>query len=152
MRLALHNVMERHSLLSLRVIALATALLLPAAGPADATAARASNGHAAPGAAATASARSSPFAGHWEADLQGDGKLFTFLFDFTVRGDSLGGTLGIASREGTVAVRGTVRSNRIHFEQFGLWDGTLEGANLKLSRGLDGGKVQHLSAHRVSKR
>ncbi len=94
-------------------------------------------------------AAASPFAGHWEADLRGDGRLFTFVFDFTVRGDSLGGTLAIAQREGDVRVAGTVKGNHVHFEQFGLWDGAIDGAQLRLSRGLDGGKVQHLVAHRV---
>lgn len=93
----------------------------------------------------------SPLAGHWEADIQGDGRVFTFVFDLAVKGDSLGGTLGIAGRDGEVRIAGTVRGNKLHFEQFGLWDGTLEGANLKLSRGLDGGKVQHMTAHRAPK-
>jgi hypothetical protein len=104
-------------------------------------------GHAAPVAVRHPSA--SPVAGHWEADMQGDGRRFTFLFDFTVKGDSLGGVLGIAGRDGDVPIAGTWKGNKLHFEQFGLWNGVLEGANLKLSRGLDGGKVQHMTAHRA---
>ena len=93
-----------------------------------------------------------PFAGHWEADLKGDGKIHTFVFDFTVRGDSLGGTVSIASREGEYRVAGTVKGNHIPFEQFGLWDGAIEKSELKLTRGLDGGKVQHRVAHRATPR
>ena len=91
----------------------------------------------------------SAFAGHWEADLKGDGKVHTFVFEFTVHGDSLGGRLWIAQREGEVPVSGTVKGDHIHFEQFGLWNGSIEKSELRLTRGLDGGKVQHLVAHRV---
>lgn len=94
----------------------------------------------------------SPIAGHWEADMQGDGRRFTWLFDFTVRGDSLGGVLSIAGRDDEIRIAGSARGNKLHFEQFGLWDGTVEGAGLKLSRGLDGGKVQHMTAHRAPKK
>jgi hypothetical protein len=94
---------------------------------------------------------SSPIAGRWEADIQGDGKMFTFEFDFDVRGDSLGGMLSLVGRDGEVPITGTVKGNAIHFEQFGLWDGVLEGDTLDLSRGLDGGKVQHMTAHRAPK-
>jgi hypothetical protein len=96
-------------------------------------------------------AATSAIAGRWEADMQGDGKLFTFVFDFTSHGDSLGGVLGIRNREGEVAITGTFKNNRVHFEQFGLWNGSLEGSSLKLTRGLDGGKVQHMTAHRVTR-
>lgn len=94
----------------------------------------------------------SPIAGPWEADMQGDGRKFTWLFDFTVKGDSLGGVVGIAGRDEEIPVAGTARGTKLHFEQFGLWDGTVEGASLKLSRGLDGGKVQHMTAHRAPKK
>lgn len=90
------------------------------------------------------------FAGHWEADVKGDGRMFTFVFDFSVRGDSLGGKLSIAQREGEVPVTGTVKGNHLHFEQFGRWDGTIENGVLRMTRGLDGGKVQHMVAHRVA--
>jgi len=96
-----------------------------------------------------AKAAPSPFAGHWEAELEGDGKLWTFLFDFTVKGDSLGGTFGIAQRDGEAAIQGRAQGNHIHFETFGLWDGRIENGALQLTRGMDGGKVQHLVAHRT---
>ena len=94
---------------------------------------------------------SSPISGRWEADIQGDGRLFTFEFEFDVRGDSLGGVLSVVGRDGEVPITGTAKGNAIHFEQFGLWDGVLEGDTLTLSRGLDGGKVQHMTAHRAPK-
>lgn len=94
----------------------------------------------------------SPFAGRWEADLKGDGRIHTFVFDFSVRGDSLGGTLSMVGREDEFRVAGRVKGNHIHFEQFGLWDGTIEKSELRLSRGMDGGKVQHLVAHRTTPR
>lgn len=103
--------------------------------------------HAVPGPGRGAA--TSPIAGHWEADMQGDGRMFSFLFDLTVKGDSLGGSLAISNREGEIRIAGRVKGRTLHFEQFGLWDGTLEGSSLKLTRGLDGGKVQHMTAHRV---
>jgi hypothetical protein len=105
-----------------------------------------------PSSAGAGHAIPSPFAGHWEADLKGDGKIHTFVFDFNVRGDSLGGTLSLVGREGEYRVAGTVKGNHIHFAQFGLWDGAIEKSELRLTRGLDGGKVQHLVAHRATPR
>lgn len=101
--------------------------------------------------AGSASEAVSPFAGHWEADMQGDGRMFTFVFDFKVKHESLGGTLAIAGRDGDVKIAGNVKKGMIHFEQFGLWDGVIDGANLKLTRGLDGGKIQHMTAHRTAR-
>jgi hypothetical protein len=106
----------------------------------------------APAAPDHAQASTSPFAGHWEADVKGDGRIFTFVFDFNVRADSLGGTVSIAQRDIEIPVRGLVRGNHIHFEQFGLWNGSIEKGELRLTRGLDGGKIQHLAAHRVAQR
>jgi hypothetical protein len=100
-------------------------------------------------AAPTAGPDASPIAGHWEADLQGDGKIFTFMFDFTVQGGNLGGVLSIAGRDGDFPIAGTVKGNTLHFEQFGLWDGVCDGGTLALTRGLDGGKIQHMTAHRT---
>jgi hypothetical protein len=68
-----------------------------------------------------------------------------------VRGDTLGGTVSIAQREGETRIAGTVKGNHIHFEQFGLWDGTIEKSELRLTRGLDGGKVQHMVARRAAR-
>lgn len=127
---------------SIRVIA-ASLLIL--------TAIAAHSAPVAPSVRRAADAQRSPIAGRWEADVQGDGKIFTFVFDFTVRGDSLGGTLSIAQREGEVRVAGTMKGDHLHFEQFGAWDGKLEKGTLRLTRGLDGGKIQHMVAHRVTK-
>ena len=108
----------------------------------------------APGAPPSASKHpaQSPIAGHWEVDMQGDGRKFTWLFDLTVKGDSLGGILSISGRDDEILIAGTTKGNKLHFEQFGLWNGTLEGSGLKLTRGLDGGKVQHMTAHRAPKK
>lgn len=133
----------------LRTVAMAVALLVIAVGVALASSTAKHAKRTAPHAALKAAP--SPFTGHWEADMQGDGKVFTFVFDLTTKGDSLGGVLSIANRDGEVPIAGTVKGNHIHFEQFGLWDGAIEGANLKLTRGLDGGKIQHMTAHRAPK-
>lgn len=126
------------------LIACASAVGIPAASAAERTATSAP--------AKPKSPAQSPIAGHWEADMQGDGRAFTWLFDFTVKGDSLGGIVSMAGRDEEIPVAGTAKGNKLHFEQFGLWDGTVEGSSLKLSRGLDGGKVQHMTAHRAPKK
>lgn len=91
--------------------------------------------------------------GHWEADVTGDGKTFTFLFDFIQKGDSLTGTLGISTQDRTFPItQGKVRGNDLSFIGFGKWSGTLSGTDLRLTRELDYGRKQEMKAHRTPKR
>jgi hypothetical protein len=87
--------------------------------------------------------------GHWEADMTGDGKVFTFDFDFKAKGNSLGGTVELSTLDRTFPIqKGTIHGNTISFEALGLWTGELNGQELKLTRELDYGKKQHMTAHR----
>ena len=90
-------------------------------------------------------------AGHWEADVKGDEQVFTFAFDFKTNGDVLTGTLGITSQARTFEIKqGKIKGNAISFVGFGIWTGTLNGEELSLTRELDGGKKQNMSAHRIN--
>jgi hypothetical protein len=103
----------------------------------------------APRAAAHATASAVDLSGHWEADVTGDGRTFTFLFDFVTKGDTLTGTVGISSREDIFPItEGRIKGNTISFKAFGIWTGTLAGSDLKLTRGLDYGRKQQMTAHR----
>jgi len=89
--------------------------------------------------------------GHWEADVTGDGRTFTFLFDFVTngRGDVLTGTVGLSTRDETFPItEGRIKGNAISFKSFGIWTGTLVGPDLKLTRELDYGRKQQMTAHR----
>ncbi len=123
-----------------RRLALACAGLLLSA----AVAASAATPHPTP-----ATARVSPFTGHWVADLKGDGKQFSFDLDLLARGDTLTGTVeGSFTDQLFPVTRGRVRGNTITFQALGLWTGALSGGDLKLVRELDGGKKQNMTAHR----
>ena len=88
--------------------------------------------------------------GHWEAPVTGDGKTFTFSFDFVVKGDVLTGTLELSNQDRTVAItQGKVDGNKISFKGLGSWTGELVGNTLRLTRELDYGKRQELVARRV---
>jgi len=91
------------------------------------------------------------FTGHWEAPVTGDGRTFTFLFDFVTKGDALTGTVELSSQDRTFTITdGKIDGNKISFKGFGLWTGELVGKDLKLTRGLDYGKKQNMVARRTS--
>lgn len=99
------------------------------------------------GIAAQHSASTERLNGHWRAEMTGDGKTFAFIFDFKVKGEALGGTVGIASQDREFPISGTIKGSSVSFKGFGLWTGVLQGDTLDLTRELDGGKKQHLKAH-----
>ncbi|HXH40676.1 MAG TPA: hypothetical protein VNN08_18735 [Thermoanaerobaculia bacterium] len=87
--------------------------------------------------------------GSWEAEVTGDGKTFSFIFEFRARGNALSGTVELPSQDRSFDIRdGKINGYGISFEAFGIWTGTLEGDQLTLTRELDYGKKQHMKAHR----
>jgi hypothetical protein len=87
--------------------------------------------------------------GQWEAEMTGDGKTFSFDFDFKATGTVLTGTLELSTIDRTFPIKdGKINGNNISFEGFGRWTGTLNGPELTLTRELDYGKKQHMKAHR----
>ena len=106
--------------------------------------------HPAPRARTNAAPAALDLTGHWEAPVSGDGRTFTFLFDFATKGDVLTGTVGISSRDDIFPITdGKIKGNTISFKAFGIWTGELAGKDLKLTRGLDYGKKQTMVAHRT---
>jgi len=90
-------------------------------------------------------------AGHWEANMTGEAKVFTFIFEFKTNGDALTGTVEIAGQDRSFDIKdGKIKGNSISFTGFGIWTGTLNGDELNLTRTLDGGKKQEMKAHRKS--
>ena len=88
--------------------------------------------------------------GHWEAEVTGDGKTFSFLFDFKASGDKLAGTVELSVQDRSFEIKdGKINGDNISFTAFGIWTGRLEGNDLKLTRGLDFGKKQYMTAHRT---
>jgi hypothetical protein len=88
--------------------------------------------------------------GHWEAPVTGDGKTFTFSFDFVAKGETLTGTLELSTQDRTFQITdGKIKGNKISFIGFGNWTGELVGKELRLTRGLDYGRKQDLVAHRA---
>jgi len=91
--------------------------------------------------------------GHWEADVTGDGRSFTFLFDFATAGDTLTGTVELSTQDRSFSItHGKVSGNNVSFIAFGVWTGTLVGDELHLTRGLDYGREQKMTARRKPKR
>ena len=89
--------------------------------------------------------------GRWVADVKGDGRTFSFIFNFKTSGSALTGTVELSSRDDQFPIKnGKIEGNNISFIAFGNWTGTLEGNELKLTRGLDYGKKQQMIAHRSS--
>jgi hypothetical protein len=89
--------------------------------------------------------------GHWEAPVAGDGRTFTFLFDLVAKGDVLTGTVELSTQDRTFPITdGKINGSKVSFRGFGDWSGELVGQDLKLTRGLDYGKKQHMVAHRTS--
>lgn len=90
-------------------------------------------------------------AGHWEANMTGEAKVFTFIFEFKTNGDALTGTVEIAGQDRSFDIKdGKIKGNSVSFTGFGIWTGTLNGDELNLTRTLDGGKKQEMKAHRKS--
>lgn len=89
--------------------------------------------------------------GRWVADVKGDGRTFSFIFNFKTSGSALTGTVELSTRDDQFPIKnGKIEGNNISFIAFGNWTGTLEGNELKLTRGLDYGKKQQMIAHRSS--
>ena len=90
-------------------------------------------------------------AGHWEAEMTGEGKSWVFLFDFKTSGNALTGTVGISTLDREYPISdGKISGNEVSFKGIGDWTGRLDGNELKLTRELDGGKKQQMKAYRKS--
>ena len=90
--------------------------------------------------------------GHWEAEIQGDSRPFTVTFDFTVKGDTLGGTVAFPTLNRTFDItQGAIRGVNVSFVALGIWRGNLQNGVLYLTRELDEGKTQETVAHKKSK-
>jgi hypothetical protein len=90
-------------------------------------------------------------AGHWEANMTGEAKVFIFVFEFKTNGDALTGTVEIAGQDRSFDIKdGKIKGNSVSFTGLGVWTGTLNGDELNLTRTLDGGKKQEMKAHRKS--
>jgi hypothetical protein len=91
--------------------------------------------------------------GHWEAEITGDGgRTFTFSFDFQAHHDTLTGTVELSTRDDAQPITsGRIKGKNISFRGFGIWTGILAGSSLELTRELDYGKKQHMTAHRKAK-
>ena len=88
--------------------------------------------------------------GHWEAPVTGDGKTFTFSFDFVAKGASLTGTLELSNQDRAIPITdGKINGSKVSFKGLGIWTGELVGEELRLTRELDYGKKQHLVAKRT---
>lgn len=88
--------------------------------------------------------------GHWEAGMTGDGKAFTFEFEFKASGNTFTGTVELSAMDRSFPIKdGKIRGNTFSFESFGAWTGEFDGQELKLTRELDYGKKQHMRAHRT---
>jgi len=89
------------------------------------------------------------FSGRWQAAMAGEGQAFSFIFEFKANGEVLTGTVGIASQDRTFEIKeGKIKGNTVSFVGFGIWNGTLNGDELSLTRELDDGKKQTMKAHR----
>ena len=89
--------------------------------------------------------------GHWEAELVGEGRRFWFYFDFQPKANAIAGTVELAGQDRQFPIQnGKISGNQVWFEALGLWTGTLEAGELKLTRELDGGKKQHMIARRAA--
>lgn len=89
--------------------------------------------------------------GHWTAEVAGEAKRFEMYFDFEVKGDVITGTVELAGRDDKFKItNGKLTGNNLSFISIGAFTGTLEGNDLKLTRELDGGKKQHMIAHKTN--
>jgi hypothetical protein len=91
-------------------------------------------------------------AGRWEGELKGESKTLAFAFEFTRMGNTVTGTFEVPSFDHRVALEKiAVNGKSVSFEGFGKWTGTLSGDELVLSRELEFGKKQHMTAHREAR-
>lgn len=94
-----------------------------------------------------------PFDGRWEAQMTGDGKTYTWTFNFKTDRNTLTGTVEDSTQDRAFEIKdGTTKGNNVSFTAFGWWTGTLDGGNLKLVREIDYGKKQYMTAHRLNER
>jgi hypothetical protein len=90
------------------------------------------------------------FSGTWQSEISGESRTVPVLFEFKVSGSALTGTIELPSRDKSVPItEGKIQGNTITFKGWGTWTGTIGGDDLKLTRELDYGKKQQLTAHRV---
>ena len=88
--------------------------------------------------------------GRWEGELAGGSKILAFAFEFNRIWNAVTGTFEVPSFDHRVALgRIAVKGKSLSFEGFGKWTGTLCGDELVLSRELEFGKKQHMTARRV---
>lgn len=81
--------------------------------------------------------------------MTGDGRSFSFLFNFNPSGNTFSGTVELPATDRSFDIKeGKISGNNISFQAFGNWTGTLAGDELRLTRGLDYGKKQYMKAHR----
>jgi hypothetical protein len=93
----------------------------------------------------------SALAGDWQADVTGEAKTFTIVFHFTVTQNAIRGSLELPSQDREFPItEGSIHGNEFTFKSAGLWHGTFDGKILTLTRELDGGKKQHMTARRVA--
>ena len=120
-------------------LAVVSILALPAAAPPFA-----------PGSSARDRIAPADITGHWEADVAGDGKTFTFMFDFVAKAETFTGTVGLSNQDRTFPISdGKIKGNKVSFRGFGIWTGDIVGDELKLTRELDYGRKQNMVAHRT---
>lgn len=94
----------------------------------------------------------SGLAGRWEGELQHGSKTLAFAFEFTRMGNTVTGTFEVPSFDHRVALEKiAVNGESVNFAGFGRWTGTLTGDELALSRELEFGRKQHMTAHRVAR-
>jgi len=89
-------------------------------------------------------------AGHWEGNMTSEDKTFVITFDLHIKGSVVTGTVEIPSLDRVAQItEGTINGNAFAFKGSGRWTGTIEGDRLTLTRGMDYGKKQYMTAHRV---
>jgi hypothetical protein len=92
----------------------------------------------------------SSLAGHWEAQITGDSKIFTIAFDFAVKGGGVTGTVTLLSNDlESKITNGSFDGTNVAFTALGKFSGKLVGKELHLTRELDYGKKQQLVARRT---
>lgn len=102
--------------------------------------------------ASTTSAANHWLTGSWQAEVHGEAKTFSIVLHFTFDGKTVGGSVEFPAQDSEFPITGgTVRGNELRFQGAGLWHGTLEGENLRLTRELDGGKKQQMIARRTAR-
>ena len=89
--------------------------------------------------------------GSWRADIHGEARTFSVVLHLTYDGKKVGGSVEFPSADREFPITGgTVHDNEVQFTGAGLWHGTLDGKDLKLTRELDGGKKQEIVARRTA--